>query len=459
MSAEIKLAAGTILPLSRPPSPKPGLFGGHFRAFRRNPAEFLSAGATEFGDLFYFRIGPQHAYCVTQPDLIKEVLVTRNHDFIKGRALQRAKRLLGNGLLTSEGEAHRRQRRLVLPAFHRERISSYGATMIEHAELTANGWNDGQTIDIDQEMMRLTLGIVAKTLFNAEVGDSARDVAQAMTTILEMFHLLLLPFSELLEKLPLPQRRRFDGARDRLDQIIYGFINDRRATGVDHGDLLSMLLAARDEEADGSGLTDEQVRDEALTLFIAGHETTANALTWTWYLLSQNPEAERLMHEEIAAVLPPGEQLGLRHLPQLSYTERVLTESMRLYPPAWAIGRKAVRDTKIGPYQIPAESLVLINVFGIQRDRRYFDEPEKFAPDRWLPEPSEKRNPYTYVPFGGGIRRCIGENFAWMEGVLVLAALARNWRLRLDPDQRIGLNPLMTLRPKYGMRMSLERRG
>jgi cytochrome P450 len=458
MSTEIR--AGTIEPMALlwPPSPKPGLLGGHFRAFRRHPAEFLQAGAAEFGDIFYFRIGPQHAYCVTHPDLIKEVLVAKNVDFIKGRALQRAKRLLGNGLLTSEGDAHRRQRRLVLPAFHRERINSYAATMIEHAELTSANWVGGRTVDVDQEMMRLTLGIVAKTLFNAEVGDSARDVAEAMTTILEMFHLLLLPFSELLEKLPLPHRRRFDRARDQLDRIVYGFINERRATGVDHGDLLSMLLASRDEEADGSGLTDEQVRDEALTLFIAGHETTANALTWTWYLLSQNPDAERRLHEELDAVLPDGETLTVDHLPRLVYTERVLAESMRLYPPAWAIGRKSIRDTKIGTFTIPADSLVLVNVFGLQRDPRFFDEPEKFDPGRWTAEEKEKRNPYTYVPFGGGIRRCIGENFAWMEEVLVLAAVARNWRLHLSPEQALGTNPLMTLRPKFGMRMSLERR-
>lgn len=447
-----------VLPL-RPPGPKPGLFGGHFRAFRRNPALFLQSGSTEFGDMFFFRIGPQPAYCVTNPDLAKEVLVARNSDFIKGRALQRAKVLLGNGLLTSEGEAHRRARRLVLPAFHRERINAYAATMIEHSDRMSESWVDGQTADVDQEMMRLTLGIVSKTLFNADIGGgSAREVSEAMTTILEMFHLLLLPFSELLEKLPLPHRRRFDRAREQLDRIIYGFINDRRATGVDHGDLLSMLLASRDEEADGTGLTDEQVRDEALTLFIAGHETTANALTWTWFLLSQHPEVERLFHQEIDAVLTDGESLGVQHLPQLAYTERVLAESMRLYPPAWAIGRKAIRDTKVGPHAIPEGSLVLVNVYGLQRDGRFFDDPEKFDPDRWTAERKEKRNPYTYVPFGGGIRRCIGENFAWMEGVLVMAALARNWRLRLSPEQQIGINPLMTLRPKYGMRMTLERR-
>jgi cytochrome P450 len=219
-----------------------------------------------------------------------------------------------------------------------------------------------------------------------------------------------------------------------------------------------MLLSARDEEADGTGLTDEQVRDEALTLFIAGHETTANALTWTWYLLSQNPGAEQRLHEELDRVLSAGEAPTVEHLPKLVFTERVVAESMRLYPPAWAIGRKSLRDCTIGTYTIPAGSLVLINVFGLHHDGRFFAEPERFDPDRWEPGQKENRHPYSYVPFGGGIRRCIGENFAWMEEVLVLATLARKWRLRLVPGQRIGMNPLVTLRPKYGMRMELQQR-
>jgi cytochrome P450 len=456
MPVEAIAGSANVIALVRPPSPKPGLLGGHYRAFRRNSVAFLQEGAASHGDLFYFRIGPQHAYCVTDPDLIKEVLVTKNQYFIKGRALQRAKRLLGEGLLTSEGDAHRRQRRLVLPAFHRDRINSYAATMIEFADRIERGWQDGATVDIDQEMMRLTLGIVAKTLFNADVGNDAQQIREAMTTLIEMFPLLLFPFSELLEKLPLPQVRRFDRARARLDQVIYGFIGERRASEEDQGDLLSMLLATRDEESDGSGLTDEQVRDEALTLFIAGHETTANALTWTWYLLSQNPEVEQKLHDELDRVLPGGRVPAITDLPDLKYTERVFTEAMRLYPPAWAIGRKSVKECTIGKYTIPAGSLVLINVFGVQRDERYFPAALKFDPDRWLPEEREKRNPYTYVPFGGGIRRCIGENFAWMEGILVLATIARKWRLSLAEGQRIGLNPLLTLRPKFGMRMVLQ---
>ncbi|MEO7507666.1 MAG: cytochrome P450 [Pyrinomonadaceae bacterium] len=458
MSSEVIVSSVSQGTPRVPPSPKAGLFGGHFRRFRRDPAAFLWENAQEHGDLFYFRIGPQHAYCVTHPDLIKEVLVTKNQDFIKGRALQRSKRLLGNGLLTNEGDAHRRQRRLVLPAFHRDRINTYAETMIDQAARLSADWRGDATIDADKQMMQLTLGIVAKTLFNADVTDSAKDVGQAMTTIFEMFPLLLMPFSELLEKLPLPHVRRFDRARAQLDEIIYRFINERRASGVDQGDLLSMLLAARDEETDGAGMTDEQVRDEALTLFIAGHETTANALVWTWYLLSQNPEVEARLHAELDLVLEVGRPLTPADLPKLVYTERVIAESMRLYPPAWAVGRKAVRDCQIGEYTIPANSLILVNIFGVHRDPRFFTDPERFDPDRWSAEEKERRHAYSYVPFGGGIRRCIGENFAWMEEVLVLAALARNWRLRLDPEQRVATHPLMTLRPRFGMRMKLERR-
>jgi cytochrome P450 len=257
----------------------------------------------------------------------------------------------------------------------------------------------------------------------------------------------------------LPQTRRFEQARAQLDAIIYGFIKERRKSGVDQGDLLSMLLAARDEESGGQGLTDEQVRDEALTLFIAGHETTANAMTWTWYLLSQNPEAEARLQAELDEVLADDQSVVPAVLPRLIYTERVLAESMRLYPPAWAIGRKSIRECTIGAFNIPVDSLMLINVYGLHRDARLYPDPERFDPDRWAPELKEQRHPYAYVPFGGGVRRCIGENFAWMEGVLLLATLARKWKLELAPGQRIGLNPLMTLRPKFGMEMIAHRRG
>jgi cytochrome P450 len=413
--------------------------------------------AREYGDLPYFRLGPQHVYLVNHPDLVREVLVTNQANFTKSRALQRARVLLGEGLLTSEGQFHLRQRRLVQPAFHRERLAAYASVMSEYGVRLRDRWTAGSTVDVSHEMMRLTLAVVGKTLFSAEVEEEASEIGEALTTVLKMFRMLMMPFSEYLEKLPLPSVRRFDKARARLDQTIYGLIHERRRSGEDTGDLLSMLLLTHDEEADGSGMTDQQVRDEALTLFLAGHETTANALTWTWYLLSQNPECERRLHEEIDSVLE-GRAPGMSYWPQLLYTEMVFAEAMRLYPPAWAIGRMSKGPFELGGIKIAAKSICIVSPYVMQHDPRWFPDPERFDPERWTPEARDARPKFSYFPFGGGARVCIGERFAWMEGVLMIAAIAQKWKLKLAPDQRVEPLPLITLRTKYGMRMIVEAR-
>jgi cytochrome P450 len=441
-----------------PPSLKRRFFGANFLAFRRDPLGFLQAAQRECGDVTYFKLGPQEVYFLNHPDYIKDVLVTHHQSFIKGRALQRSKRLLGEGLLTSEGEFHRRQRRLAQPAFHRARINSYALSMTEYAERTAARWHDGETLDISQEMMRLTLGIVGKTLFDADVEAEAQEIGEALTAVMELFNALLLPFSELLEKLPTPQKRRFQRAKDRLDATIYRMIDERRRSGEDHGDLLSMLLLAQDEEGDGGQMTDEQVRDEAMTIFLAGHETTANALTWTWYLLSQHPAVEEKLHAELDDVLEDRRLPTVEDVPRLRYTEMVLAEVMRLYPPAWALGRLSVREHEVGGYTIPAHSLVLLSPYVMHRDERFFPDAARFDPERWTPSAREARPTYSYFPFGGGPRRCIGEGFAWMEGILLIAALARNWRMRLAPHHPVETRPVITLRPKHGMRMTLEKK-
>ena len=443
--------------ITRPPGPKRRLFSGNFIAFRRDSLKFLQRLADEYGDISNFRMGPQNVFFLNHPDHVKDVLVTHHQNFIKGRALQRTKRLLGEGLLTSEGEFHRRQRRLAQPAFHRQRVASYGAVMTDYAARTSERWQDGETLDISHEMMRLTLAIVGKTLFDADVESEAQEIGQALTDVMNLFDVLLLPFSEYLDKFPLPQTRRFHRAKDRLDATVYRMIEERRRSGKDRGDLLSMLLLAQDEEGHTGRMTDEQVRDEALTIFLAGHETTSNALTWTWYLLSQHPEAETKLHEEIDAVL--GSRLPVTDdVPRLRYTEMVLAESMRLYPPAWAVGRLAINDYEVGGYVVPAGSLILLSQYVMHRDARYFPDPTRFDPERWTPEARESRPQYSYFPFGGGPRRCIGEGFAWMEGILLIATLARRWRLRLVPDHPVELQPVITLRPKHGMRMSLASR-
>jgi cytochrome P450 len=306
-------------------------------------------------------------------------------------------------------------------------------------------------------MTRLTLGIVAKTLFDTNVEKEADEIGEAMAVMLEMFNLLMYPFAEVLEKLPLPMVRRYEKMRDRLDSTIYRIIEERRRGDIDRNDLLSMLLLAQDED-DGRKMTDQQVRDEAMTLFIAGHETTANALSWTFYLLSRNPAAEAALHAELDAVLgsrPP----TFEDIPRLSYTEKIISESIRLFPPAWGIGRRSLVDQEIGRYRVPAGSIVLLSPFVTQRDSRFYPEPDEFRPERWTPEFKASLPPFAYFPFGGGSRRCIGEGFAWTEAILVLTTLCSRWRVHLDQSEPVEPHALFTLRPRDGIRMKIERRG
>lgn len=439
-----------------PPTVKADLFGGHFRSFRKNPTDFLTK-LSKLGDVTTFRVGPAQAFLINHPDLIRDLLVANNHKFIKGRALQRAKSLLGEGLLTSEKEFHLRQRRMIQPAFHRNRINEYAKAMIEFSDKLSGEWRDGDERDVDREMMRLTLNIVGKTLFNADVGSDAAQIGAAMTTIVSMFNFMLLPFSELLEKLPLPQVRRLKHARKTLDEVIYKIINERRKSGEDTGDLLSMLLMAQDEET-GGAMSDKQVRDECLTLFLAGHETTANALTWTFYLLSQNPESEAKFHAELDEVLDD-KPLTPEDYPRLKYTEQILAESMRIFPPAWTMGRLAVEPHEFNNFHIPEKSLVLASPFVTHHDRRFWENPEEFLPERWETlSIKEAGNKFIYLPFSKGVRSCIGESFAWMEGVLLLANLGRRWKLSLMPEQKIAMQAMITLRPKFGMKMRIEKR-
>ncbi|HVQ39262.1 MAG TPA: cytochrome P450 [Pyrinomonadaceae bacterium] len=440
-----------------PPGPRQSFPLSGLLAYRRGPLPFFQSLAQRYGDISHFRLGPQQAFFFNHPDYIKDILVTNHQHFMKGLALQRAKRLLGEGLLTSEGAFHRRQRRLAQPAFHRMRIASYADVMTTYATQTREGWSDGQSLDISEEMMRLTLGVVGRTLFDADVVSDARDVGEAMTVMMEVFNTLTIPFFELLQKLPLPQFRRFDSAKLRLDAIIYRLIEERRRSGQDRGDLLSMLLMAQDTEGDGGQMTDDQLRDELMTIFLAGHETTANALTWTWYLLSQNPEVEAKFHQEVDQVLN-GQLPTFEDVARLQYTEKVLTESMRRYPPAWAIGRMALEDFEIGGYVVPKKSLVLMSQYVMHHDPRYFPDPLRFEPERWSPEARETRPQFSYFPFGGGPRRCIGEGFAWMEGILLLATIAQKWQMRLVPNHPVELKPVITLRPKHGMQMVVTKR-
>jgi cytochrome P450 len=415
----------------------------------------------KYGDLVHFRLFNLDVYLLSDPALIQEVLVAQQAKFTKSVALQRAKVLLGEGLLTSEEPLHLRQRRLSQPAFHRERLKSYGAIMTTLTGEWLTRWDadprfeQGQQVDLHEETMQLTLSIVSKALYSADMRTEAGSISELASTMVNMFILLSIPFSGLIIKLPLPISRRFHNAKRQLDALMYGLIAERRTSGEDRGDLLSMLLMAQDSEGDGGGMSDKQVRDEILTLFLAGHETTANALSWTWYLLATNPETERCFFTELDSVLGTRTP-DLDDFENLRYTYALLAESMRLYPPAWGLGRIAKEEFSMGGYTFPAGSMFFMSQWVMHRDPRYWPDPLKFKPERWL-EPAD-RPKMTYFPFGAGSRLCIGERFAWMEGVLLLAQIGQRWRFRLAPGARFQPQPLITLRMKYGLPVIPERR-
>lgn len=441
-------SAVDAVPARRPPGPRVPLLGTLVGP-GRDPLRLLTRFAREHGDITYFRLGAERCYFINHPEYIRDVLVTRQHNFTKSRGLERAKKLLGEGLLTSEGQQHLRQRRLIQPAFHRERIAGYASVMADYAARLRARWRAGERLDVSKEMMRVTLAIASKTLFDTDVEAKADAVGAAVTEVLESFWLTLVPGADLLERLPIPALRRAHAARRRLDALIYRMIADRRASGRDHGDLLSMLVAAVDE---GHRMNDQQVRDEAMTLLLAGHETTANALTWTFYLLGRHPGVERMLHAEVDRVLG-GRLATVDDVPHLPFTRHVVAEAMRLYPPAWIIGRRAVGGYALGEYAVPARAMIFMSPFVTQRDPRFFAEPERFDPDRWTPAFEAALPKFAYFPFGGGARQCIGEHFAWMEAVLVLATVAQSWQLELLPNQRVVTQPLITLRAKYGVQV------
>jgi len=439
-----------------PPGPRSLIPGRYLRAMQRDPIPFFTRLAREYGDAAMYSVGPQKIVFLNHPDLVRELLVTQHRFFHKSRVLQRSKIILGEGLLTSEDPLHLRQRRMAQPAFHRDRIARYGEVMVERAARTRERWRDGQTLDIHHEMMRLTLEVVAKTLFDAEVDEEADEIGAALTSLIDLFPRLMNPFAPLLQKLPIPSTLRFRRAIERLDRTIYGIIGERRASGQDRGDLLSMLLLAQDVEGDGGSMTDEQLRDEAMTLFLAGHETTANALAWTFYLLAQQPAVVEALEAHLRDVL--GDRLPtVADYPRLQFAEMVLAESMRLYPPAWAVSRLAMQDVTIGDWLVPRGAVAVVVQAVMHRDPRYWPDADRFDAMRFTPEAKASRPKFSYFPFGAGPRLCIGEGFAWMEGVLILATLAQQWRMELL-SRDVKPQASITLRPKGGIRAKLHRR-
>jgi cytochrome P450 len=393
---------------------------------------------------------------LNHPDLVEEVLVTRNRSFIKHFALRQTRRTLGNGLLTSEGDFWRRQRRLAQPAFQRDRVESYGESMVAATERMLEGWRHGQTRNAHDDMMRLTLEIVAKTLFDADITGETGAAAAAMETLMHCFTARINSAIRFPEFVPTPVNLRLQRAARRLDRIVLDIVAKRRASSVDPGDLLAMLLQAQDED-DGGRMDDRQLRDELMTLFLAGHETTANTLAWTWYLLAGHPDVESRLHAELDAVLGH-RAVRPADVPRLIYANSVITEALRVYPTVWMIGREAIEACEIGQYSIPAGMTVYMSQWVLHRDPRYFEDPEVFRPERWADGLAKRLPRYAYFPFGGGPRICIGNTFAQMEAVLLLAVIARRFSLTMPAGTRVRPTATMTLRPQGGVNVRLVAR-
>ena len=437
-----------------PPGPKGHPIRGNFPEYVLDQLGYLERAANDYGDVVRLRFFNIPVYIFNNPRDVEDILVTNNRSFKKPLdfRLPLFRGIFGNGLLTSEGDFWRRERRLAQPAFHRDRIAEYGNVMVAYANRMIDSWQDGGTIDIHREMMVLTLRIALKTLFNVEAEEDVALMSSLSNDLIEMFSLQESTMWPLHNYLPTPSGLRFRRLTRQLSQYIYGIISRRRGS-EDSGDLLSMLLQAQDE--DGSRMSDVQLRDEVMTLFLAGHETTALSLSWTLYLLSEHPEIESKLTNQLESVLGAGDP-SVSDLPNLRFTEAVVKESLRLYPPAWAFGRQAVQECQIGGYSVPKGRQAFFFPWVIHRDPRYFDSPNEFRPERWNDEKLKQLPKYAYLPFGGGPRICIGNAFAMMESTMVLASIARRFNVSLAPGQKVEPWPVFTLRPRYGIKLVLQ---
>lgn len=441
----------------RPPGPAEIPLLGSSLSFARDPLAFLERTARTYGNLAYFRLGSVNVFFASHPDLVREVLITQRTSFTLSPLRERLRPVIGNGLFASGGQLHAIQRRLMQPVFRKSRIESYAEVMAALARGTRDRWTPGQEIDCTEEMMQLTMFIASIALFGHDIEDDADAVSKNMTFLLEHFTRLFSPFFSFLLKLPLPSTLRVRATVRDLDAVIYRMIERRRANPGAGDDLLTRLMQAKDDETQVQ-MTEKQLRDELLTLLIAGHETTANLLTWTLFLLAQAPDRDALVHAEAKAVLDGRAGFTAADADRLPYLRKVIMEGLRLYPPGWFIGRRALADVRLGGYDVPKDSVVMLSQYIMQRDGRFYDDPTEFRPERWT-EKFEKELPRgAFFPFSAGDRHCIGEGFAWQEALLILATILERWQLELLPGQRIRPRPSVTLRPDRPIRMRVHSR-
>jgi cytochrome P450 len=433
------------------------------RMFRQNAIESMSATARTYGDLVHYTIFGRHIYQLNHPDLIEDFLLKDAGKHHRGIVMQRAKVVLGEGLLTSEEPLHMRQRRLAQPAFLRQRIAAYGEVIGQNATAISQRWESGKVRDLHDDMLELALRIVGKCLFDLGVQsqEEVKKISAAVDAFMDFLPLAILPFSEQIQRLPLPAMKRIRKGQADMDAIIYAMIDERRKSPGDRGDLLSMLLEAVDPEDPTARMSNQQIHDECLTIMLAGHETTANALSFALWLLAKNPDVQLRLHEEAIAVLgnraPTADDYG-----RLSYATQVFSEALRLYPPVWVIARSCIQPYEIAGYRIPRAAVLVASQFVVHRDERFYPDPLRFDPERFAAEKKDTakvRPRFAFFPFAAGSRQCIGEGLAWMEGVLSLATIARDWRVSLAPGSpdEIAINPAISLRPKHGVPLIVER--
>jgi len=443
--------------IERPPGPARVPLFGQSLSFSRDPLAFLSGLGRDYGDIAYFKLGSIDGYFLNHPDYVREALIAQRASFSITPFRARLELVVGQGLFASQGELHARQRRLMQPVLRKSRVEAHIDQMAALAQRSRDRWSAGDEIDVADEMMKLAMFIATKVLFNHEIEGDSDDVSKNLTVVMEAFTRIMSPFLSFALKLPIPSTLRFRRAVRELDAVIYRMIEQRRNARTEGEDLLSLLMRAKDDETN-LFMTEKQLRDELLTLLIAGHETTANLLIWTIYLLAQNPEADALLHAEARSVLGGATGYDAARLDRLVYTKKVLLEGLRIYPPSWFFGRAALADVRIGPYTVPKGSVVMMSQYVMHRDRRFYDQPEQFRPERWTDEFQAKLPRGAYFPFSAGDRHCIGEGFAWQEALLILATLAERWRFELVPGQSIRCMPSLTLRPEGAVRMIVRPR-